>query len=146
LEILGNNAIEIPWLKTTIGGKDAVPPLVIITTNEERELPTAFVRRCLVLNMDLPDEEEELINLLTDRGRLHFGTQCSEPIRFKAARQLLVDRNIALEKGVVPPGQAEYLDMLRALSVLGKDESAQDKMLDKIHKFVLRKYPVMHER
>jgi MoxR-like ATPase len=146
LEILGNNAIEIPWLKTTIGGKDAVPPLVIITTNEERELPTAFVRRCLVLNMDLPDKEKELINLLTDRGRLHFGTQCSEPIRIKAARQLLVDRNTALEKGVVPPGQAEYLDMLRALSVLGKDESAQDKMLDKIHKFVLRKYPVMHER
>lgn len=33
LEILGNNAINIPWLGTTIGGKDSIPPLVIITTN-----------------------------------------------------------------------------------------------------------------
>lgn len=146
LEILGNNAIEIPWLKTTIGGKDAVPPMVIITTNEERELPPAFVRRCLVLNMDLPKDEGELESLLVERGRLHFGEQCSEKIRIKAARQLIIDRNVAKEKGVVPPGQAEYLDMLRALSVLGKTDDAQGKMLDKIHKFVLRKYPVMHER
>ncbi|OQX03989.1 MAG: hypothetical protein BWK73_37690 [Thiothrix lacustris] len=146
LEILGNNAIEIPWLKTTIGGKDAMPPLVIITTNEERELPPAFVRRCLVLNMDLPKDEGELESLLVERGRLHFGEQCSETIRIKAARQLIIDRNAAKEKGVVPPGQAEYLDMLRALAVLGKTDSEQKAMLDKIHKFVLRKYPVMHER
>lgn len=146
LEILGNNAIEIPWLKTTIGGKDAVPPLVIITTNEERELPPAFVRRCLVLNMDLPKDEGELESLLVARGRLHFGEQCSENIRHKAARQLIIDRNAAKEKGVVPPGQAEYLDMLRALSVLGKTEAEQQAMLGKIHKFVLRKYSVMHER
>ena len=146
LEILGNNAIEIPWLKTTIGGKDAMPPLVIITTNEERELPPAFVRRCLVLNMDLPKDEGELESLLVARGRLHFGEQCSENIRRKAARQLITDRNVAKEKGVVPPGQAEYLDMLRALAVLGKTESEQQAMLGKIHKFVLRKYPVMHER
>lgn len=146
LEILGNNAIEIPWLKTTIGGKDAVPPLVIITTNEERELPSAFVRRCLVLNMDLPKDEDELESLLVERGRLHFGEQCSQEIRIKAAWQLITDRNTAMEKGVVPPGQAEYLDMLRALTVLGKTEDAQGKMLDKIHKFVLRKYPVLHER
>lgn len=146
LEILGNNAIEIPWLKTTIGGKDALPPLVIITTNEERELPPAFVRRCLVLNMDLPKDEGELESLLVARGRLHFGEQCSENIRHKAARQLIIDRNAAKEKGVVPPGQAEYLDMLRALSVLGKTEAEQQAMLGKIHKFVLRKYSVMHER
>jgi MoxR-like ATPase len=146
LEILGNNAIEIPWLKTTIGGKNALAPLVIITTNEERELPPAFVRRCLVLNMDLPEDKAKLENLLVERGRLHFGEQCSNQIRIKAARQLMTDRNTAQEKGVVPPGQAEYLDMLRALAVLGKTEEAQSKMLDKIHKFVLRKYPVLHAR
>jgi len=146
LEILGNNAIEIPWLKTTIGGKEAVPPLVIITTNEERELPAAFVRRCLVLNLDLPKEDEALEKLLVQRGALHFGQQCSETIRIKAAKQLIVDRNVAKEKGVIPPGQAEYLDMLRALTLLGKTEQDQGEMLDKIHKFVLCKYPVMHER
>ena len=28
-----------PWLKTTLGDNEYVPPLVIINTNEERELP-----------------------------------------------------------------------------------------------------------
>ena len=30
------------------------PPLVIITTNEDRMLPPAFVRRCLVLQIEVP--------------------------------------------------------------------------------------------
>lgn len=143
LEVLGNNAIEIPWLNTTIGGKNATPPLIIITTNEERELPAAFVRRCLVLNMQLPSDDAELQALLVQRGKLHYGELCSETIRIKAAEQLLTDRRTAQERGVTPPGQAEYLDMLRALSVLGKTDAEQSKMLDKIHKFVLRKYPVL---
>lgn len=146
LEILANNAIEIPWLKTTIGGKNVLPPLVMITTNEERELPPAFVRRCLVLNMDLPNNDSELEALLVERGRLHFGEQCSTKIRRIAAQQLITDRQAAKDKGVVPPGQAEYLDMLRALSLLGKNEVEQEDMLRKIQKFVLRKYPVLYER
>lgn len=145
LEILGNNAIEIPWLGETIGGKDSVPPLVIITTNEERELPSAFVRRCLVLNLNLPKKDDELIQLLMDRGELHFGEQCEPAIRQQAAEQLVKDRNLAKEKGVTPPGQAEYLDMLRALSVLGKTKEKQQSMLEQINKFVLRKYPVMYD-
>ncbi len=146
LEMLGNNAIDIPWLKTTIGGKDNVPPLVIITTNEERELPAAFVRRCLVLNMDLPKDDKALIELLVERGALHFGDHCKKDIRREAAEQLVIDRSTAKEKGVTPPGQAEYLDMLRALSVLAKTTEEQKKMLAKINKFVLRKYPVMHDK
>lgn len=145
LEILANNSITIPWLKTTIGGKKSVPPLIIITTNEERELPAAFVRRCMVLNLDLPKEDDKLQKLLIERGALHYGDKCKLDIRTKAAKQLIKDRNIAKEKGVTPPGQAEYLDMLRALSVLGKDQSAQDELLNKIQKFVLRKYSVLHD-
>ncbi|WP_022953239.1 AAA family ATPase [Leucothrix mucor] len=145
LEILGNNAIQIPWLDKTIGGKDSVPPLVIITTNEERELPPAFVRRCLVLNLNLPKDDDELITLLKQRGKLHF-KQCGDVILQKAAEQLVTDRNLAKEKGVTPPGQAEYLDMLRALTVLGgNDQDKQLEMLEEIKKFVMRKYPVMHD-
>lgn len=146
LEILGNNAIDFPWLKTTIGGKNSMPPLVIITTNEERELPPAFVRRCLVLNMDLPKDEQDLISLLVERGELHFGGNCKQCVRMKAAKQLVQDRVIAKEKGVMPPGQAEYLDILRALSVLAKTQEEQLAMLEKINEFALRKYPGMHDQ
>lgn len=109
LEILGNNAINLPWLKTTIGGQDCVPPLVIITTNEERELPAAFERRCLVLNLDLPKDHSVLIDFLIKRGQLHFGASCNEDVCRKAAELLVKDRTIAKEKGITPPGQAEYL-------------------------------------
>lgn len=147
LEILGNNAVSIPWLKTTIGGKESVPPLVIITTNEERELPAAFVRRCLVLNLELPADEAEFIQKMKDRGRLHYEAKCSPEICEKAARQLLIDRREARDKGITNlPGQAEYLDMLRALAWLGKDEAEQDAMLDKIAKFTFRKYPKAYGR
>ncbi|MXS84028.1 AAA family ATPase [Nitrosomonas oligotropha] len=146
LEILGNNAIHLPWLKTTIGGQDSVPPLVIITTNEERELPAAFVRRCLVLNLDLPKDDSALIDFLIKRGQLHFGAYCNEDVCRKAAGLLIKDRTVAREKGITPPGQAEYLDMLRALAVLAKTPDEQLVMLDKISEFALRKYPVMHDQ
>lgn len=147
LEILGNNSVNIPWLNTVIGGKDSLPPLVIITTNEERELPAAFVRRCLVLNLELPENDADFLNVMVERGSLHYGKECSPEVCTLAAQQLLDDRKIARDKGITNlPGQAEYLDMLRALTVLGKDETAQKTMLKQIAKFALRKYPVMYGR
>lgn len=147
LEILGNNAVTIPWLQTTLGGNDSVPPLVVITTNEERELPAAFVRRCLVLNLALPEDDDKFMALMVERGGLHFGEKCSPRIRELAAEQLLKDRKLARDKGVVTlPGQAEYLDMLRALAVLGENAEKQEAMLNKIAKFALCKYPVIYGR
>lgn len=145
LEIMANNSVSIPWLKTTIGGKNSTPPLVIITTNEERELPPAFVRRCLVLNLELPKRDAELIDWLEKRGELHYGNLCTRKVRIKAAEQLLEDRNRAKDRGVTQPGQAEYLDMIRALTVLGSDETEQLSLLADIQDFALRKYPVMHD-
>jgi MoxR-like ATPase len=59
LETLGNRSFHIPWLGEAVGQQaDDVPPLVIITTNEERELPSAFIRRCLVLNLELSDHSD----------------------------------------------------------------------------------------
>ncbi len=145
LEVLGNNAIAVPWLKTSIGGRNDLPPLVIITTNEERELPAAFIRRCLVLNLALPTDDDEFIAVLVERGQLHYGDYCSQVVRQQAAEQLLKDRKLAQDRGVVTlPGQAEYLDILRALSVLGADEQGQIDLLNSIQSFALRKYPVMH--
>lgn len=145
LEIMANNAVTIPWLKTTIGGYEATPPLVIITTNEERELPAAFVRRCLVLNLELPKQEGALTDWLVQRGALHYDDRCSEKVRRLAAEQLIADRNRARERGVTMPGQAEYLDMIRALSLLAETEQEQEKLLADIQDFALRKYPMMHD-
>ena len=51
---------------------DERSPLIIVTTNEERRLPDAFIRRCFVLNMKLPTEREELLKHLLERALAHF--------------------------------------------------------------------------
>jgi MoxR-like ATPase len=145
LEMLGNNAVQIPWLKTAIGSGMAKPPLVIITTNEERELPAAFVRRCLVLQLDLPKEETRFIQLMTLRAQLHFNNRCPPEIYEQAAKLLWRERDKAARIGLcTPPGQAEYLDLLRALIELAAhDPQKQAEMLDTISCYALRKYPQM---
>jgi MoxR-like ATPase len=143
LETLGNGAFTVPYLDEPIGmEKNAPPPLVVITTNEERELPGAFLRRCLVLHLALPEEEEQLVKWLSDRGEIHFKETCKEKVRAKAAALLWKDRQEALKHGLQPPGQAEYLDMLRAVGRLYHTEEEQLKALDDIAEFALVKHPL----
>lgn len=141
LETLGNRSFNVPWIDREIGQREGQPtPLVVITTNEERELPAAFVRRCLVLNLSLP---ANLTEWLVGRARIHFpdAAQCSDNVLEKAAEQLAKDREAAKLQGVTPPGQAEYLDLIKALTTLDREESAQLKRLDQLSRFALQKYP-----
>jgi len=142
LETLGNGAFTVPYMDESVGLKENVPPpLVVITTNEERELPGAFLRRCMVLHLELPGEEEELIKWLSARGKIHFKETCKEKVRSKAARLLWRDRQEALNHGLQAPGQAEYLDMLRAVGRIGDTEQEQSDALDAIAEFALVKHP-----
>lgn len=166
LETLGNGAFSVPYLLEPFAPKEGVsspvvdiqdqnhgaqgvvtlednapPPLVVITTNEERELPSAFIRRCMVLRMGLPQSKGELTSRLCERGRIHFGDACSAKVRQKAADMLWEDRQEAQKRNHPAPGQAEYLDILRALKGMELDESQQRKALDAIGEFALKKYP-----
>ena len=70
LETLDNARFRIPWVNQSIGyqtdNPSCIRPLVVITTNEDRQLPAAFVRRCLVLNLELPDNEAALVDFLVN--------------------------------------------------------------------------------
>lgn len=136
------------------------PPLIVITTNEERSLPDAFLRRCLVLPMELPnisttDEQEQFVDYLVKRGEAHFPkaskikitnplnveseSKKSEPLPRAAAKLLLKDRLAAIRKHQSPiPGQAEYLDFLRAIMSLSGTENTQE-VFQKVQSFVFRK-------
>jgi MoxR-like ATPase len=152
LEILGNGAFSVPYLDRAVGlSGEAAAPLVIITTNEERELPGAFIRRCLVLQLSLPADDAEFVAWLVERGGHHFGEQCSAAVYKKVAEQLLADRKEAGRQGLTPPGQAEYLDMIRAICNMtkgvaqGKKQEAQLDILTKISEFALKKYPAENQ-
>ncbi|PCJ21832.1 MAG: AAA family ATPase [Gammaproteobacteria bacterium] len=140
LETLGNGAFTVPYLDQAVGHQQGMPaPLVVITTNEERALPAAFVRRCMVLHLCLP-EGDALIPHLVNVGNVHFESTCSEGVRTLAAQQLVADRTEAKKLGLTAPGQAEYLDILRVLSNLAKTEQEQIDLLDEIKDFALKKH------
>jgi MoxR-like ATPase len=142
LETLGNGAFSVPWRKLPVATQPGIPtPLVVITTNEERELPAAFVRRCLVLSLRLPEKRDELMAALIERGRAHFKGKCHDDVYKAAARQLWEDRQAAESQGVPPPGQAEYIDLLRAMCSLEPDVERQMSLLGKISDFALKKHP-----
>ena len=141
LETLGNGDFPVPYLGGSVRQQGGKAPLVIITTNEDRELPPAFLRRCLVLQLQLPQDDGELLELLAERGEFHFPGRCSVEVRRQAAEMLLDDRKAARREGLPAPGQAEYLDLLRALSGMADTEEAQLQLLDEIGQFVLRKNP-----
>jgi MoxR-like ATPase len=145
LEALGSSEF------TPLGSKRAIkvtgePPLVIITTNEERVLPNAFVRRCLVLRLRLPDEDDKLIEFLENRARIHFPSQAEsgkyDRLFHDAAVMLARDRATARQQFVEPwPGQAEYLDLLRAVLHLQPDEVENHQaILDSLATFTFKKH------
>lgn len=117
------------------------PPLVIITTNEERALPDAFIRRCLVLHLRLPAQDDDLIAHLVARAEAHFAT--ADPDLLHAAAKLLVqDRRQAEQEHWLPlPGQAEYLDLVRAVLDLAADPDQQRDLLAQVSRYVLKKHP-----
>jgi MoxR-like ATPase len=140
LEALGARRFTPAASHTPVCAKPPYP-LVVITTNEERALPDAFLRRCMVLNLALPRAREELHKLLVGRGGKHF-PEITPEILERAAKLLIDDREDARRKARRPlPGQAEYLDLLRALDAMHPGQPAkQSKMLDNIAKFALRKH------
>lgn len=96
-----------------------IPPLVMITTNEERSLPDAFVRRCLVLHLRLPTERQELIDRLVLRGAAHF-PKISRDILTLAASMVADDRARARQENWRPLRDRRSLSISSARSGIGR--------------------------
>ncbi len=139
LDALGHGRFDVPG-RLAVTLNRACLPLVVITTNEERALPDAFLRRCLVLHLALPEERSALIETLVARGRAHF-QECAESVLRRAAALLAKDREELRGQDLAPPGLAEYIDLVRAVIEQRKAEAEQLVLLEHIAKFALRKHP-----
>ncbi|MEV2210085.1 MoxR family ATPase [Streptomyces sp. NPDC050997] len=89
--------------------------LVIITTNEERELPQAFLRRCVVLALKEPDRPR-LVRIAEEHFVTSFGAfaDADRALATELADALVETRKQARDQGLRPPSTAEFLDALRA--------------------------------
>jgi MoxR-like ATPase len=116
LEVLSDFQVSVPELGTLTA---VHRPLVILTSNNTRELSEALKRRCLYLFIDYPSIEQEL-----DVVRLKV-----PELSAKLARQV-VDlvhklRSIDLRKS---PSISETLDWARALVALNAQSLDQDTL------------------
>jgi MoxR-like ATPase len=142
LETLSLGGFHVPYGLPYVKAQQ-IPPLIIITTNEDRELPPAFVRRCLVHNMDFPDSAEELKPLLKPRIRAHpGGAELPEDVLDKAIAALARHRQHMRSKDLPPPGQAELLDLLRAVSRLAATGMDPLALVDQFEQFTFSKHRV----
>jgi MoxR-like ATPase len=110
LEILSDFQVSIPELGV-IEAKSH--PLVLLTSNNTRELTEALKRRCLYLWLDYPDVEREL-----EIVRLH-APDVDETVARKLVEVIHLVRGLDLKK---PPSIAESIDWARALVLLGADD------------------------
>lgn len=144
LEALGSGQFGVRDRVDPVRIKDKMSPLVVISTNEERVLPDAFIRRCLVLHLSLPVEEAPTIRHLEKVGHAHFGEDLAQGILKKAAELVAGERKLARERHWRPlPGQAEYIDLLRSILVQGGRDNADrhQELLDVVAEYVLVKHP-----
>jgi MoxR-like ATPase len=87
------------------------PVLIVITTNNERELPPAFLRRCVVLTLARPDVERAI-----RIARAHFTPEQIGDDDLRAiVRRFDSIAEDADGRGLRPPGTAELLDATRAV-------------------------------
>lgn len=107
LEALGSLSFTIADLSLTVAATKA--PLTFVTTNEERDLPPAFIRRCIALHIETPTRER-----LIDVGKAHF-PDLSMALLASVAK-LTATRT---KEDGAQPSTAEYLDTVRACRDLG---------------------------
>jgi len=135
LEVLGNGAFAVPLLDKTVVPVGR-PPLVMITSNDIRELPPALVRRCVVLELNLP---EALHSYMVRIGAAHF-RDLDKGVLAEAAGQILEDREACRE--LPKTGLAEYLDLLRALNGAAADKAGQLKWLKRLGGYFCKSHAV----
>lgn len=110
LEVLADNAVTIPELGTF---RATVPPIVIITSNRTRDVHDALKRRCLYHWVEHPDLEREIAIV---QSRV---PGANELLTRQVSRLVAELRSIGLFK---PPGVAETIDWVMALTALGRTE------------------------
>jgi len=110
LEVLSDFQISIPELGVI---ESRTHPIVVLTSNNSRELTEALKRRCLYLWLDYPDIDREM-----EIVRLH-APELDDDLTRRLVEVIQMVRQLDLKK---PPSIAESIDWARALLLLGADD------------------------
>jgi MoxR-like ATPase len=110
LELLSDFQITIPELGQVAA---TTMPIVVLTSNDSRELTEALKRRCLYLWLDYPGVEREM-----EIVRLH-APELPETLARRLVEVIEMVRALDLKK---PPSIAESIDWARTLLLMGAED------------------------
>ena len=110
LELLSDFQITIPELGQISA---TTMPIVILTSNDSRELTEALKRRCLYLWLDYPGVEREM-----EIVQLHV-PELAETVTRRLVEVIEMVRALDLKK---PPSIAESIDWARTLLLMGAED------------------------
>jgi MoxR-like ATPase len=114
LELLSDFQMTIPELGEVSA---TTMPIVVLTSNNSRELTEALKRRCLYLWLDYPDLEREI-----EIVRLH-APDLPEALAARLVEVVRMVRALDLKK---PPSIAESIDWARTLLLMGSEDIDQE--------------------
>jgi MoxR-like ATPase len=126
LELLSDFQITVPEIGTL---KAKQIPLVVLTSNNAREMSDALKRRCLHLYIDFPNKEQELAIIKIKVP------EAAETLANEVVQVVHSLRKLDLKK---TPGISETLDWVKALTLLNVqnlDSALVDETLDTIVKY-----------
>jgi len=126
LEILSDFQVSIPELGTVHARQH---PLVVLTSNNSRDLSEALKRRCLFMHIGYPTVEREREIILTAVPGI------SENLAEQIARIVRTLRDLNLKKN---PSVSETIDWARVLVLQGKTDVTTDLVVE--HLSVLLKH------
>lgn len=143
LEVLNNRAFTVAPTREVITRQQ--PLFVVVTANDQRGLPAAFLRRCAVLDLELGDSVQKVTDNLTEIANSHIerelfsGEKVGDHVSTVAA--YVAEYRARVPDSYYRPGTSEMLDMLRVLNDYDQSVSADTlkKKLDILAKFLLKK-------
>ena len=117
LEFLGEASVSVPELGTFTAAR---PPVVVLTSNRSRDLHDALRRRCLYHWLEFPDLPRA-VQILRRTVPEANAALIESAVQFVGHT-----RTLDLDK---PPGIAEAISWVAALSVLGATELVRDDVV-----------------
>ncbi|MEM9820770.1 MAG: MoxR family ATPase, partial [Bacteroidota bacterium] len=116
LYALSHRKFILPESGRTISSTEADMPAIVITSNREQELPTAFKGRCIYHYISFPSPE-----MMLEIVHKHY-PQASAEIVQKAIQLFYQIRHLGLERA---PSTRELLNWLKYLNTFEKNEAIE---------------------
>lgn len=137
-ELDGDFSFRVPELNNREFSADAkLKPIVIITSNSEKNLPEPFLRRCVYYHIPFPSNEETLLHIV--RGQLSQKGRYGDDDLKKLIAEFFAIRRIAETRSAKVPATAEFVSWVSLLH----DSGFEVADLDKAHPLLISSYVLL---